>query len=70
MRNCVSTFSSILAPSLRQKIQDFEPDLPVQKVQSMTDAIADSLWLKRLSATLIGLVAVSAIAWLVREYTA
>jgi hypothetical protein len=31
-------------------------------MQSMTDVIADSLWLKRLSATLIGLVALLAIA--------
>jgi len=53
--------SSILAETLRQKIQGFDPDLPVQEMQSMSDVIADSLWLKRLSATLIGLVAVLAI---------
>ena len=53
---------SLLAPTLRQKIRDFDPDLPVQQMQSMTDVAADSLWLKRLSATLIGLVAVLAIA--------
>jgi putative ABC transport system permease protein len=53
--------SSVLAGTLRQKIQDYDPDLPVQEVQSMTDVIAESLGLKRLSATLIGLVAVLAI---------
>jgi putative ABC transport system permease protein len=53
---------SLLAPTLRQKIRDFDPDLPVQQMQSMTGVAADSLWLKRLSATLIGLVAVLAIA--------
>lgn len=53
--------SSVLAGTLRQKIQDYDSDLPVQELQSMTDVIAESLGLKRLSATLIGLVAVLAI---------
>ena len=48
---------SMLAPTLLKKIQDFDPDLPVQEMQSMTGVIADSLWLKRLSAALIGLLA-------------
>ncbi len=52
--------SSLLAGTLRQKIQAFDPDLPVQEMQSMSDVIADSMWLKRLSASLIGLVAVLA----------
>jgi hypothetical protein len=52
----------VLAPALRQRIRDFDPDLPVLQMQSMTYLAADSLWLKRLSATLIGLVAVLAIA--------
>jgi hypothetical protein len=38
---------SLLAPTLRQKIRDFDPDLPVQQMQSMTDVAADSQWLKR-----------------------
>jgi putative ABC transport system permease protein len=54
--------SSMLAPTLRQKIRAFDPDLPVQEIQFMTGVIADSLWLKRLSATFIGLAAVLAIA--------
>jgi len=41
--------------------QACDPELPVQEMQSMTSVIADSLWLKRLSATLIGLVAALAI---------
>ena len=53
--------SSVIAGTLRQKIQDYDSDLPVQELQSMTDVIAESLGLKRLSATLIGLVAVLAI---------
>jgi len=53
--------SSILAGTLRQKIQDLDSDLPVQEVQSMNNVVAGSLWLQRLSATLIGLVAVLAI---------
>jgi hypothetical protein len=53
--------SSILAGTVRRKIQDFDSDLPVQEVRSMDDVIADSLWIERLSATLIGLVAVLAI---------
>ena len=48
--------SSILAEVLRQKIRQFDPDLPVMEMQSMSDVIADSMWLKRLSATLIGVV--------------
>jgi predicted permease len=52
---------SILAESMRQKIHNFDSDLPVREMQSMNDVIADSLWLKRLSAMLIGLVAVLAI---------
>jgi len=53
--------SSVLAETLRQKIRQFDPDLPVMEMQSMSDVITDSTWLKRLSATLIGVVAVLAI---------
>jgi putative ABC transport system permease protein len=48
---------SKVAPIVQQKIQGFDADLPVQEMQSMTGVIDDSLWLKRVSATLIGLVA-------------
>jgi FtsX-like permease family len=53
--------AALLAPTLRKRIQDLDPDLPVQEMQSMTSVMADSLWLKRLSASLIGLVAAMAI---------
>jgi len=52
---------SMVAPISQQKIQAFDADLPVQQMQSMTEVITDSLWLKRLSAILIGLVAMLAI---------
>jgi putative ABC transport system permease protein len=52
---------SMVAPIVQQKIQAFDADLPVQEMQSMTGVVADSLWLKRVSATLIGLVAMLAI---------
>jgi hypothetical protein len=60
----------MLAPTVRQKLQGFDPDLPVQEMQFMTEVIADSLWLKRFSATLIGLVAVLAIVLAGAGYTA
>jgi putative ABC transport system permease protein len=53
---------SMVAPIVQQKIQAFDADLPVQEMQSMTGVVADSLWLKRLSAALIGLVATLATA--------
>jgi predicted permease len=52
--------SSLAAEAIRQKIQDFDSDLPVLEMQSMKDVISDSLWLKRLSATLVGVVSVLA----------
>jgi predicted permease len=52
---------SLVAEGVRQKIHAFDPDLPVLEMQPMTEVIADSLWLKRLSADLLGLVAALAI---------
>jgi hypothetical protein len=52
---------SLLEGAVRQKIRDFDSDLPVVETYSMNEVIADSLWLKRLSAELIGLVAALAI---------
>ena len=52
---------SLFSRALRQKIHDFDSDLPVLEMYSMNEVIADSLWIKRVSATLIGLVAVLAI---------
>ena len=48
----------MLAATMRENIRDFDSDL---EMQSMSDVVSDSLWIKRLSATLIGLVAVLAI---------
>jgi len=59
-----------LGETLRRKIQDVDPDLPVQEMEPMQAVIADSLSLKRVSATLIGLVAVLAIIWRVPKSTA
>jgi ABC-type antimicrobial peptide transport system permease subunit len=50
-----------LSVALRHKIRDFDSDLPRLDMQSMSAVIADSLWLKRISAVLIGVVAVLAI---------
>ena len=47
--------SAALGETLRRKIQDVDPELPVQEMQPMQDVIADSLLLKRVSASLIGL---------------
>jgi len=51
-----------LSAALRQGIQNVDSDLPVLDMQTMTQVVADSLWLKRISAVLIGVVAVLAIA--------
>jgi predicted permease len=53
--------SSALAAIVRQKIQDLDSELPIQEMQPMSDLIDASLSLQRLSATLIGLVAVLAV---------
>jgi len=52
---------ALLSAALRQKIQDFDPDLPAVEMHSMTEIIADSLWLKRVTAVLIGLVSALAV---------
>ena len=50
-----------LGGTLRQNIQELDPGLPVQEMQPMEGVITDSLSLKRVTATLIGLVAILAI---------
>ncbi|HYK36632.1 ABC transporter permease [Alloacidobacterium sp.] len=49
---------SVVGDALRQKIRHFDPDLPVVEMQPMSNVAANSLWLKRISADLIGLIAV------------
>jgi putative ABC transport system permease protein len=44
--------------AIREKFQNFDPDLPVMQMQPMAAVVADSLWLKRISADLIGLIAI------------
>ena len=51
----------LFSRALLEKIQDLDSDLPVLEMHSMNEVITDSLWIKSLSATLIGLVAVLAI---------
>jgi len=48
---------SSVAEAIRQHIQNVDRDLPVLEMHPMSDVIADSLWLKRISADLIGLIA-------------
>ena len=50
-----------LGGTLRQQIQELDPDLPVQEMQPMEGVISDSLSLKRVTAALIGLVSMLAI---------
>jgi putative ABC transport system permease protein len=52
---------ALLSAALRQKILEFDPDLPVVEMHSMGEVIAGSLWLKRVSAFLIGVVAALAV---------
>ena len=47
-----------LSIAIRQKIQNFDPDIPILEVRSMAQVIIDSLWRNRVSAILIGLLAV------------
>lgn len=53
--------TSLVTESVRKALREFDPDLPVQEMHPMVEVVADSLWLKRLSAVLIGVVAVMAI---------
>jgi putative ABC transport system permease protein len=49
---------SSVAEAIRRHIQNFDPDLPVLEMHPMSEVIAYSLWLKRISADLIGLIAI------------
>lgn len=50
-----------VSQQIRKSIANFDPDLPVREMNSMSVVISDSLWLKRISAVLIGLVTALAI---------
>jgi putative ABC transport system permease protein len=45
------------ASAIRQAIGSLDRELPVTEMQAMPDVVSDSLWLKRTSAELMGLVA-------------
>ena len=49
---------SAVGEAIREKIQNFDSNLPVMQMQPMGAVVADSLWLRRISADLIGLIAV------------
>jgi predicted permease len=51
----------LLSAAIRRAIHDLDSDLPVLQLHSMNEVIADSLWRNRVSALLIGLLAVLAI---------
>ena len=50
-----------LSAAIRQEIRNFDSDLPVLQVRSMSDVIADSLWRNRISSLIIALLAALAI---------
>jgi predicted permease len=50
-----------ISTAITKSIQNFDPDLPVREMNSMAEVISESLWLKRIAAVLIGLVAALAI---------
>lgn len=47
--------------AITKSIQNLDPDLPLREMNSMAEVISESLWLKRIAAVLIGLVAALAI---------
>ena len=52
---------ALISTAIPKSIQNFDPDLPLRDMNSMAEVISDSLWLKRIAALLIGLVAALAI---------
>jgi putative ABC transport system permease protein len=52
---------ALISTAIPKSIRNFDPDLPVREMSSMAEVISESLWLKRIAAVLIGLVAALAI---------
>ncbi|HKF51348.1 MAG TPA: ABC transporter permease [Candidatus Acidoferrales bacterium] len=50
-----------LSAAVRQAVRNFDPELPITGIESMTAVVSDSLWRSRISASLIGLLAILAI---------
>jgi predicted lysophospholipase L1 biosynthesis ABC-type transport system permease subunit len=51
----------LTSTAIPKSVHNFDPDLPLREVNSMAEVISESLWLKRIAAALIGLVAALAI---------
>ena len=51
----------LISTAISKSIQNFDPELPLREMNSMTEVVSESLWLKRVAAVLIGLVAALAI---------
>jgi putative ABC transport system permease protein len=52
---------ALISNAIPKSIQNFDPDLPLREMNSMAEVISESLWLRRIAAVLIGLVAALAI---------
>jgi putative ABC transport system permease protein len=52
---------ALISTAIPRSIEKFDPDLPLREMNSMAEVISESLWLKRIAAVLIGLVAALAI---------
>jgi putative ABC transport system permease protein len=48
---------ALISTAVLKSIQNFDPDLPLREMNSMAEVVSESLWLKRIAAVLIGLVA-------------
>src|SRR6266481_536819 len=52
---------ALISTAIHKSIENFDPNLPLREMNSMAEVISESLWLKRIAAVLIGLVAALAI---------
>lgn len=52
---------AVVSTAISKSIQNLDPDLSLREMNSMAEVISESLWLKRIAAVLIGLVAALAI---------
>ena len=52
---------ALISSAISKSIHNFDPDLPLREMSSMAEVVSESLWLKRIAAFLIGLVAALAI---------
>lgn len=52
---------ALVSTAITKSIENFDRDLPLREMNSMAEVISESLWLRRIAAALIGLVAALAI---------